>query len=64
MNSDKEKKLFTDYGWTYDFVAREWISPNGRAVVATDMLMEITGEPDGELSLLAFIVHNGVRPTS
>lgn len=60
MNSDQEKALFTSYGWEYNYVRRKWVAPNGQEIT-TDQIMETTGEPEGDISLMALIVENGVR---
>lgn len=29
MRSDEERKIFEDGGWTYNYVTREWVAPDG-----------------------------------
>jgi len=60
VNSDNERRLFTQYGWEYDYIARMWVAPNG-CKITTDQLMENMVTPEDDLSLMALIVENGVR---
>lgn len=60
LNSDQERRLFTQYSWEYDYIGRKWVAPNGRCIT-TDQLMEMMVTPEDDLSLMALIVENGVR---
>lgn len=61
MNSQEEKELFEQYGWEYNLVEREWVSPDGHKIT-TDALMEYTTDPEGEYQLRMFIVQHGRKP--
>lgn len=60
MNSAQEKALFEDYGWVYNYVQRKWVAPNG-CEITQEQIMETTGDVQGDISLMALIVENGVR---
>ena len=58
MNSAEEKQLFEKYGWVYDYVQREWRSPDD-TVVTQDTLMKYTSTPKEEFGLMLFIRQHG-----
>lgn len=60
MNSDKERKLFEEYGWLYNYAEREWVAPDGY-VITTDDIMKATDEwgPNVEIGLLQVIATHG-----
>lgn len=60
MNSDQEKVIFEQYGWEYNFIAREWVSPDGTKLT-TENLMGITADREGDISLMRLIVERGQR---
>ncbi len=60
MNSNQEKMIFEQYGWSYDFIGRAWIAPDGTKL-SPEELMEITVDSDGELALLRLIVERCTR---
>lgn len=61
MNSDEERALFEGCGWEYDYIAREWVSSDGKRRVSIDSVMEVTSEgPEGEERLRA-LVKSGCR---
>jgi hypothetical protein len=39
MNSDEERALFEEYGWTYDYVARQWLAPDGATVTNDELVL-------------------------
>ena len=61
MNSDEEKALFEEWGWEYNFIQRHWTSPDGRAVIKLDDLVDAALSPMGEAQLKQAIVAFGKR---
>ena len=61
MNSQQEKSLFEQYGWTYNHIEREWVSHDGTTKVGLDFIVKLTQEPDGDLQLMRAIVEWGRR---
>lgn len=55
MNSMEERALFESAGWEYDYIARQWVAPNGNYITLDD-LVAATETPQGEAELIA-IVH-------
>ncbi len=60
MNSDQERKIFSQYGWEFDYIGRTWVAPDGTKLTQDD-LMEITTDSDGDLALMRLIVERGTR---
>lgn len=60
MNSDQEKRLFEQYGWTYDFIGRAWVAPDGTRLPQNE-LVRTTAQPRGEMALMRLIVESGKR---
>ena len=63
MNSDDERRIFEQWGWTYDQIARAYISPDGGQRVATDDLVtaaDVMG-PGMELRVREIASKFGVR---
>lgn len=61
MNSDEEKALFEEWGWEYNFIKREWSSPDGNVVIPLDDLVEGTTNHMGESQLRAVVQAYGRR---
>lgn len=63
MNSDDEKALFEEWGWTYNFVKREWLSPREDVSISQNELVEgiSSNRRDGERTLMAIIQRYGIR---
>lgn len=63
MNSDEEKALFEEWGWTYNFVKREWLSPREDVALSQNELTEgvSSNRQDGERALRQIIEKYGVR---
>ena len=61
MTSDQERALFAQYGWSYNHIDREWVSPDGTKKIGLDFIMNITQEPEGDLHLMRAIVEWGKR---
>ncbi len=59
MTSDQEKALFEEYGWSYDYVGRKWVSPDGLKEIGIDFIVLLTQEPEGDLHLMRAIVEWG-----
>lgn len=62
MNSQEEQDLFISYGWTYDYIARRWVSPDQQYQVTTDELVTYNDSPANEQRLVEAIVQHG-RPS-
>lgn len=60
MNSSEEDALFLKYGWTKDLIARRWESPRGFRV-GFDVIVSLTGTPEGEEALRAYVAGYGMR---
>ena len=61
MNSQQEKALFEEWGWSYNNVEREWVSPDGTKKIGLDFIVKLTQEPEGDLHLMRAIVEWGQR---
>jgi len=39
MNSDQERDILEGWGWTYDYVARKWVAPDGYEITTDDLML-------------------------
>lgn len=59
MNSDEERALFENCGWTYDYIGRKWVSPDGAVELGLDLLVQVTTEgPEAEHALRQLVQQN------
>jgi len=67
VNSDEEKRVFEMWGWTYDCIDRQWVSPSGNVFVPIESLMTLASFDDPNLiasaegELIGVIMTHGVR---
>lgn len=66
MNSDEEKALFEEWGWEYNFVKREWVSPlelpgGGQVKIKQADLVDASSHQRSEAELIQAIRAYGIH---
>ena len=61
MNSDEEKAMFEEYGWSYNYIERRWENPDKNAFISNDSLKEYNESRETEEQLKMFIITYGKK---
>lgn len=63
MNSDEERALFEQYGWTYDAALLVWRAPDGEEISNQSLVIaaDVMGKKAMEDRLMRAIIAHGKR---